>query len=211
MKNGVAHRDVKPDNMLIDPATLTVKIIDFGLGSFIRDEQQLDTYFVGTPIYMSPQQLAKGTYKVVASDLWSVGVTLLELLTGKNPLRGSKTHEVPPISFHSFNDIFSFKAELTLVQEVQVRHPNVLKWDDQPRKAQILLNSLLNTDEAARISMTELQNTLDRWHAREKLKNPHHQRRRSTSRRNSQRLSQHINSPLSNSDSESTLCTVNSV
>lgn len=81
---GLVHRDVKPANVVRDPQGV-VKLTDFGIARVITDETltQAGT-IVGTPNYMSPEQI-RGEEVDPRSDLFSAGVLMYELLTGKKP------------------------------------------------------------------------------------------------------------------------------
>lgn len=79
---GVAHRDLKPENILITRAP-TIKITDFGLCGDLTGDQKMTT-FCGTPCYAAPECLLKKKYGI-ATDIWSLGVILFELVTGKYP------------------------------------------------------------------------------------------------------------------------------
>jgi serine/threonine protein kinase len=88
---GLVHRDLKPANlMLAHGPELTVKVIDFGLAKVAAADQTDLTQagFVGTPAFASPEQFA-GAGVDVRSDLYSLGVTLWVILTGKAPFHGS--------------------------------------------------------------------------------------------------------------------------
>eukprot|EP01128_Nolandella_sp_AFSM9_P007558 TRINITY_DN417_c0_g1_i1.p1 TRINITY_DN417_c0_g1~~TRINITY_DN417_c0_g1_i1.p1 ORF type:complete len:386 (-),score=66.79 TRINITY_DN417_c0_g1_i1:106-1173(-) len=86
MNHGVSHRDIKPDNIMVNPDNLQIKFIDFGLGKRISSVWDRTTEFIGTPLYMSPELLSRGSpFNITVSDLWSVGVVFLELLLGSNP------------------------------------------------------------------------------------------------------------------------------
>jgi serine/threonine-protein kinase len=83
---GVIHRDVKPANVMTDPATDTVKVTDFGIAR-ITDACRTRTGMVlGTPSFMSPEQMA-GRRVDGRTDLYSLGVMLFQLLTGALPHR----------------------------------------------------------------------------------------------------------------------------
>lgn len=104
---GVLHRDIKPGNVLLQPAagTATSKqlsdfepsLTDFGLAKLSTPEF-LDTrssLLIGTPLYMAPEQLNGGpSQATAASDIYSLGVLLFELLTLQLPLQGTSYAEV---------------------------------------------------------------------------------------------------------------------
>ncbi len=82
--NQIIHRDIKPENIFIDK-NLNLKIGDFGLALSAEDNFVTNPYsIVGTPSYMSPEQV-RGAKLTPRSDLFSAGVVLFELFTGKNP------------------------------------------------------------------------------------------------------------------------------
>ncbi len=89
-KAGLVHSDVKPANILLDQATGRAKVGDFGLARLETESTGLSRGGVlpGTPAYLSPEQ-ARGESKAdPRSDIYSLGVTLYECLTGELPFRG---------------------------------------------------------------------------------------------------------------------------
>lgn len=95
---GVVHRDLKPEHMMLTTSSLDsvpdCKIIDYGLaarfGAMINMLQPRgSTRRVGTPAYMAPEVVDPEAGYSSKSDLWSVGVSALELLTGKRPFAGN--------------------------------------------------------------------------------------------------------------------------
>jgi serine/threonine protein kinase len=85
-ERGVVHRDVKPENMLLDRRG-QVHLIDFGLACFFEDVTLTNTgALVGTPMYMSPEQVTGRIEVDHRTDVYSLGLVLYELLTLRRPI-----------------------------------------------------------------------------------------------------------------------------
>ena len=86
---GIVHRDIKPQNIMLFPDG-TIKVMDFGIARFSRiDGKTLSDKTIGSVHYISPEQ-ARGDMTDERSDIYSVGVMLYEMLTGKKPFDGDE-------------------------------------------------------------------------------------------------------------------------
>ncbi|GAO37029.1 serine/threonine protein kinase [Sulfuricella sp. T08] len=83
----VVHRDIKPANIMYEPESDSVKVTDFGIARITDSSKTKTGMVLGTPSYMSPEQLA-GRKIEGGSDLFSLGVTLYQMLTGQLPFQG---------------------------------------------------------------------------------------------------------------------------
>ena len=94
-RHGVLHRDLKPDNIIVDEAGASY-VLDFGLARPIGDEEHLTLSgeVVGTPAYMSPEQAAGDSHLTPRSDTYSLGAVLYTMLSGHAPFTGSGAWDV---------------------------------------------------------------------------------------------------------------------
>jgi len=92
---GIVHRDLKPANLFVirrPDGMLSVKVLDFGIskvtklgGSAPSDSMTKTTALMGSPLYMSPEQMQSAKDVDARSDIWTIGIVLYELLTGASP------------------------------------------------------------------------------------------------------------------------------
>jgi serine/threonine protein kinase len=134
---GVVHRDVKPHNIMVDPATRTARILDFGLGRIAqenRDRSRLtrDHQILGTPDYMAPEQAKDARTADVRSDIYSLGCTLYFLLAGRPPFQASSA------------------LDLLARHETETPEPIASLRPDVPRPVASLVDRMLSKSPADR-------------------------------------------------------------
>jgi eukaryotic-like serine/threonine-protein kinase len=151
-QEGIIHRDLKPANLMVvdaDSPYEKIKVMDFGLAKLVnasptrqglRSSVTNSDFAVGTPGYISPEQV-RGADVDHRSDLYSVGVILFELLTGRLPFTGAETMDVllahatlPPPSFAEVGaSVWVPPAIESVVQRCLAKDPN-----DRPSTAREL-------------------------------------------------------------------------
>jgi len=137
----VVHRDVKPENVVLDPDG-TVKLMDFGIAHSISSRITTDGMVIGTVYYMSPEQ-AMGKHVDARSDLYSLGVMLYEFATGEVPFEDNDPIAV--ISQHINAPLIPARAKNadippgldTLISNLLEKNP-----DDRPASAEDVIKIL---------------------------------------------------------------------
>jgi serine/threonine-protein kinase len=153
---GIIHRDLKPSNILVTQCAdqpAVVKVLDFGIATFSADDDEdaatlaPRTSVIGTPRYMSPEQHS-GNELTAATDVYSLGVILYEMLTGTVPFSGATPAEIadkhvnlPP---HSPREII---AAIPFEVEQAVLHALEKQPSDRPANAAAFRHELLSTAE----------------------------------------------------------------
>ncbi len=92
---GIVHADVKPQNVLVNSTDQMIKVTDFGIAQALSETQPKEREAVvwGSPHYFSPEQ-AKGEKPSPASDVYSIGIVMFEMLTGRLPFNGTTQQEL---------------------------------------------------------------------------------------------------------------------
>ena len=131
---GIAHRDFKPENILITNDDTVLKIIDFGLSNMYKNNQLLKTA-CGSPCYAPPEMIKEESYDGAKSDIWSSGIILYLMLCGKLPF------------YHEQNEIMYEK-----ILSGKFEHPNYLSDN-----AKDILDKIIEVDPKKRLNFEEIK------------------------------------------------------
>jgi len=125
--NNIVHRDIKPQNILIDKNNVC-KIADFGFARY-KDQDKLLETMCGSPLYMAPEIIKHQHYSMKA-DIWSVGVVFYQMLTGQQPLKSKNFYE---LSKKIDNGDASISIPLDIPSKSRVILENILIFDSDKR------------------------------------------------------------------------------
>ena len=138
---GVVHRDLKPANIMLTQ-DFDIKISDFGAAMLDRAETT-QVLGVGSPAYMSPEQIQGGTLNF-QTDIFSLGAVLYHLLTGRRPFNGVTVNEL-----------------LEQITETEPPPPSALRHDVPPVLDEIIARALAKSREQRYASWEEMANGLE--------------------------------------------------
>lgn len=150
---GITHRDVKPDNLVLDQLAdgrTVVKLVDFGIAKDMNGpESSHPEELVGTPNYMAPEQVRGGAVDA-RCDVYALGATVYEMLTGRTPHVGETVEDVARATLF---------APITPVGELRLDCPEKLE--------QIVMKALARDPNERFASAREMKLALDVWEATE--------------------------------------------
>jgi WD40 repeat protein/predicted Ser/Thr protein kinase len=113
----IIFRDIKPSNIMITSKEQHLYLIDFGIARFFKPRQPKDTRSLGTEGYAAPEQYL--TQSSTSSDIYSLGVTLHELLTGLDPTKAKTPHHFP--SLREYNPQVPLSLDALILQMLDVQ------------------------------------------------------------------------------------------
>jgi len=135
---GFGHRDIKSDNVLYNPETGRVTVIDFG---FAVKTSKLCDDFSASPLYAAPEVLLFKPYDVTASDCWSLGILLFQMVYGRFPFAAKDLKEL---------------AHWVTTAEVTFRDELVVPSSPKYPEIKQMIKRLLEKDPATRMSSADL-------------------------------------------------------
>ncbi|MBA3834132.1 MAG: protein kinase [Chthoniobacterales bacterium] len=153
-EHGILHRDIKPGNILLD-AEGEPHLTDFGLARLVETESNLTrtTEVLGTPSYVAPEQASGNNLALTsATDIYSLGAVLYQLLTGRPPFLGGTAYET-----------------VRLVLETDPRSPRLLNSNIDRDLSTICLKCLEKDPQHRYSSALALAEDLERWLRREPI------------------------------------------
>ncbi|OHS96766.1 CAMK family protein kinase [Tritrichomonas foetus] len=122
--NNIAHRDIKPGNILID-SNGRPKLVDFGLCMNSLEKGQLVNNFCGSKKYMAPEIIKKVPYDPKKSDVWTLGITFFVLATGKSPWDESNQSDIPIVlGVISYSEIRAHQDFIKIIRDMLQVNPN---------------------------------------------------------------------------------------
>ncbi|XP_076031889.1 serine/threonine-protein kinase chk-1-like [Oratosquilla oratoria] len=137
--HGVVHRDLKPQNLLLNGDNV-LKIADFGFAAKLEDRETYLSEVCGTRGYMAPEVFS-ARYRGEPSDVWSCGVTLVKMMSGSAPWEVAKAYDP--------NYQIWLQKDLKLLDSKP--------WTQICKSAMDLIQSLLHSDPSARATIEEIE------------------------------------------------------
>jgi serine/threonine-protein kinase len=175
---GILHRDVKPSNILFDDAGVA-RLADFGAAHVSDTSSTATAGVIGTLAYMSPEQ-RYGQPATPASDVFGVGATLVEMLTGQPPSLSGQLPRAPSMCHPDLDVAHDAMVFRLIAHDVEDRVPDALEarkallalyWPTENRGDALVRPSLVDSrEEGDRLSVLDGDVALDRWLGRRVLR-----------------------------------------
>ncbi|WVR03173.1 hypothetical protein IAU60_000164 [Kwoniella sp. DSM 27419] len=140
-KNGVIHRDLKAANILLCTSPPRILLCDFGVAALLQSNTSKRSTFVGTPYWMAPEVVTEGRLYDSKADIWSLGITLLEMAYGEPPMSGQPAARA-----------------VMMLSDKRMRAPR-LEGDHWSRDMREFVVGCLNEEPSDRLSADELGKT----------------------------------------------------
>lgn len=163
-KKGIVHRDIKPSNILIDGESMSPKILDFGIAKMLGSDHSMTKTGaqMGTVYFMSPEQV-RGEQIDQRSDIYSVGVTLFQLINGSNPYASITTE------YEVYNKIVN--EELPIIKDKDVPEgvsriiakATAKKVSDRYKSCQEMIDEIDQHNNGGRVSGVTSKMSLIPW------------------------------------------------
>lgn len=147
--HGIVHRDVKPENILLDHQR-NIKITDFGLSTSIPTDGSRISEFCGSFLYSAPEILLRVPYIGAEVDIWALGVTLYVMTTGLVPWEGMNERE---------------QAKNIIAAHYVLPH-------NLPSTTKRLLEKMLRVDPSERSTLAEIKSIVSDWKRNLDMVNP---------------------------------------
>ncbi|OCF34782.1 STE/STE20/YSK protein kinase [Kwoniella heveanensis BCC8398] len=140
-KNGVIHRDLKAANVLLTISPPRILLCDFGVAALLQSSTSKRSTFVGTPYWMAPEVVTEGRLYDSKADIWSLGITLLEMAYGEPPMSGQPAARA-----------------VMMLSDRKMRAPK-LEGDHWSRDMREFVTGCLNEEPGDRLGAEELSKT----------------------------------------------------
>ena len=161
-KQGICHRDLKPDNILLD-GKFNIKIHDFNSCSIKRYNSLYNSTVIGTPLYMSPRVISGQVYNEDV-DIWSIGCILYEMIEGRSPFSQVKHWLELYKNINSINYLPITRKEIT--KELKLWIPRLLKRN---RPCSVTLRKLVGSKALEHNVKLEIPHESKEFHKYTKL------------------------------------------